>query len=89
MSMQPNNERDGIQSLVTTLIWSGTSGLVVGLLCALALVRIGPDFMQASPGFTTFSVMLVFFLASTMFCSLINISTAAPARAWADGRARR
>lgn len=64
---------DTFMSHVTNHLKFAAVGLVVGLLASLGLVQAGPQYVQASPLYTTLAITLVFTLVGGMLAGFLAL----------------
>ena len=71
---------DGLQRMIRAHLWFGAMGLILGLISAAIVIMAGPEFLRASPMFTTLALGMIGAIALSMAGGLLTFFRPAPAR---------
>ena len=69
----------GLQRMIRAHLWFGAIGLVLGLIAAAIVITSGPEFLSASPLFTTLALGMIGAIGLSMAGGLFTFFRPAPA----------
>jgi hypothetical protein len=64
----------GVRRLVTSHLWYGAAGIVLGLFASVIAINIGPQFLKAEPLFTFVAMTLVVTIGTSMVGGLLAMT---------------
>ena len=70
----------GLQRMIRAHLWFGAVGLVLGLVSAAIVIMAGPEFLRASPMFTTLALGMIGAIGLSMAGGLYTFFKPAPIR---------